>query len=180
MKRIIGLDVGDKTLGVAVSDELGLTAQGVTVHRRSSLAADMAVLCAMCTRYEAMAIVVGLPKNMDGSLGSQAQKTLAFSEQVRQACGVPVIAWDERLTTQAAERVLLEANATRRHRKQVRDRIAAQLILQSYLDWRARHPSAPLSMPAQIPMSPERLPPEDETTEAEHDEMWKPNTDGQR
>jgi putative Holliday junction resolvase len=180
MKRIIGLDVGDKTLGVAVSDELGLTAQGVTVVRRSSVSADVAVLYAMCTSYEAMAIVVGLPKNMDGSLGSQAQKTLAFSERIRQACRVPVIAWDERLTTQAAERVLLEANATRRHRKHVRDRLAAQLILQSYLDWRARHPSAPLAMPVQIPASPERFPPENETTEAEHDDMWKPNTNCQR
>jgi putative Holliday junction resolvase len=180
MKRILGLDVGDKTLGVAVSDELGLTAQGVTVRRRSSLADDMAFLCEMRTRYEATAIVVGLPKNMDGSLGSQAQKTLAFIARVRQACAVPVIAWDERLTTQAAERVLLEANTSRRRRKQVRDRLAAQFILQSYLEWRARHPSTPLSTPGQMPPSRKGFPPEDETAEAEHHEMWKPDTDQQR
>jgi putative holliday junction resolvase len=180
MKRIIGLDVGDKTLGVAVSDELGLTAQGLTVHRRSSFADDMTFLCAIRDMYEAMAIVVGLPRNMDGSLGAQAQKTLAFIDRVRQACAVPVIAWDERLTTQAAERVLLEANTSRRRRKQVRDRLAAQLILQSYLEWRTRYPSAPLSTPAQLPPSPKRFPPEDETAEAEHDHMWKPDTDRQR
>jgi putative Holliday junction resolvase len=176
MKRIIGLDVGDNTLGVAVSDELGVTAQGLTVRRRSALGDDLAFLCAICTRYEAEAIVVGLPRNMDGSLGSQAQKTLAFIDRIRQACAVPVIAWDERLTSQAAERVLLAANTSRRRRKQLRDRLAAQLILQSYLDWRARQPSPSLSTPAGMPALPKRFPPKDETAEAEHDEMWKPDT----
>ena len=141
MKRILGLDVGDKTIGVAVSDELGLTAQGVTVRQRSSLAADMTFLRDTCAQYEVAAIVVGLPKNMDGSLGSQAQKTLAFIEHVRRVSAVPVIAWDERLTTQAAERALLETNTSRRRRKAVRDRLAAQLILQSYLEWRTWHPA---------------------------------------
>ncbi len=180
MKRIMGLDVGDKTLGVAISDELGLTAQGVTAYRRTSLADDMAFLCGIRARYEATAIVVGLPKNMDGSLGLQAQKTLAFSERIRRACGVPVIVWDERLTTQAAERVLLEGNASRGRRKRVRDRLAAQLILQSYLEWRRRHPAAPLPTPAQIPPSPKSFPPEDETAEPKHDEMRNPDTDRQR
>jgi putative Holliday junction resolvase len=82
--------------------------------------------------------VVGLPKNMDGSIGPQAQKTQAFAQQVRQECAVPIVEWDERLTTRQAERVLLEADASRRRRKQVRDKLAAQLILQNYLDWRAR------------------------------------------
>jgi len=149
MKRILGLDVGDKTLGVAVSDELGWTAQGVTVHRRSSLAADLAFLRETCAVYDVAAIVVGLPKNMDGSLGSQAQKTLAFIEHVRRASAVSVIAWDERLTTQAAERALLETNTSRRRRKEVRDRLAAQFILQSYLDWRLRHPSDSVLIPEQ-------------------------------
>jgi putative Holliday junction resolvase len=180
MKRILGLDVGDKTLGVAVSDELGLTAQGVTVRQRSSLADDLAFLCEMRALYEAAAIVVGLPKNMDGSLGSQAQKTLAFMERVCQACTVPVIAWDERLTTQAAERVLLEANTSRRRRKLVRDRLAAQFILQSYLEWRTRHPSAPLPLPAPHPPSRKGFPPEDEPAEAEDDEMRKPDPEQQR
>jgi putative Holliday junction resolvase len=89
MKQILGLDVGDKTLGVAVSDELGLTAQGVTVHRRTSMADDVAFLREMCALYEVAAIVVGLPKNMDGSLGPQAQKTLAFIERIRRACRRP-------------------------------------------------------------------------------------------
>ncbi len=152
MKRVLGLDVGDNTLGVAVSDELGLTAQGVTVHRRTSMANDLAFLREMCALHEVAAVVVGLPKNMDGSLGPQAQKTLAFIERVRRACAIPVIAWDERLTTQAAERALLEANARRRRRQAVRDRLAAQLILQSYLEWRTRHPSAPLAGPDQSPL----------------------------
>jgi putative holliday junction resolvase len=180
MKRILGLDVGDKTLGVAVSDELGWTAQGVTVHRRSSLAADLAFLRETCAVYDVAAIVVGLPKNMDGSLGSQAQKTLAFIEHVRRASAVSVIAWDERLTSQAAERTLLETNTSRRRRKEVRDRLAAQLILQSYLDWRLRHPPDSVVSPEQLPALHEGFPPEDDTTEGKRDEMRKPDADQQR
>ena len=180
MKRILGLDVGDKTIGVAVSDELGLTAQGVTVRQRSSLAADMVFLRETCAQYEVAAIVVGLPKNMDGSLGSQAQKTLAFIEHVRRVSAVPVIAWDERLTTQAAERALLETNTSRRRRKAVRDRLAAQLILQSYLEWRTRHPSETALAPGQIPQLGEGFPPENETAQAEGDEMRNPDAEQQR
>jgi putative holliday junction resolvase len=180
MKRILGLDVGDKTLGVAVSDELGLTAQGVTVHQRSSLAADMAFLRETCALYEVSAIVVGLPKNMDASLGAQAQKTLAFIEQVRRGSAVPVIPWDERLTTRAAERALLETNMSRRRRKAVRDRLAAQLILQSYLEWRARHPSAAALPSGQIPPLYEGFPPENDTAEPQRDEMREPDAEQQR
>jgi putative Holliday junction resolvase len=140
MKRVIGLDVGDKTIGVAVSDELGLTAQGVTTCRRTSLAADLEFLRQVIAQYAASALIVGLPKNMDGSLGPQAQKTLAFIERLRQGCAIPVVAWDERLTTREAERVLLAANTSRQRRKRVRDRLAAQLILQSYLEWLRLHP----------------------------------------
>lgn len=135
MNRLLGLDVGDKTLGVAVSDALGITAQGVTVYRRTSLAADLAFVQQMLNEYEGVAIVVGLPRNMDGSIGPQAKKTLAFIARLRQSCAIPIISWDERLTTREAERVLLAANTSRRRRKEVRDRLAAQLILQSYLDW---------------------------------------------
>ena len=180
MKRILGLDVGDKTLGVAVSDELGWTAQGVTVRQRSSLAADMVFLRDTCALYEVAAIVVGLPRNMDGSLGSQAQKTLAFIEHLRRASALPVIAWDERLTTQAAERALLETNASRRRRKAVRDRLAAQFILQSYLEWRARHPSAAELTPDQASLLREGFPPEHDTAEAQGDEMGKPDAEQQR
>jgi putative Holliday junction resolvase len=152
MRRIIGLDVGDKTLGVAVSDELGWTAQGVIVHGRTSLAADLAFLREMIARYDAAAVVVGVPKNMDGSLGPQAQKTLAFIKRVRQMYPIPVVPWDERLTTRQAERVLLEANTSRQRRKQVRDRLAAQLILQSYLEWRTRYPdSSPTADEQELP-----------------------------
>jgi len=140
MTRILGLDVGDKTLGIAVSDELALTAQGVTVRQRTRLAEDLAYLRDLLQHYNVHEVVVGLPKNMDGSLGPQAQKTLAFIERVRESLAVPVMAWDERLTTQQAERVLLEADTSRRRRKQVRDKLAAQLILQAYLEWRRRHP----------------------------------------
>jgi putative holliday junction resolvase len=177
MRRILGLDVGEKTLGIAVSDELGLTAQGVTVRRRSSWADDRVFLRDLLARYDVEAIVVGLPKNMDGSLGPQARKTLAFVERLQQACAVPVLVWDERLTTQVAERVLLEANTTRHRRKQVRDRLAAQLILQSYLDWRIRHPSAPLPRHAQINPSRIDFPPEDKTAEPERDEMGQPDAE---
>jgi putative Holliday junction resolvase len=180
MKRILGLDVGDKTLGVAVSDELGLTAQGVTVHRRSSLAADMAFLRETCALYEVSSIVVGVPKNMDGSLGAQAQKTLAFIAQVRRRSAVPIIPWDERLTTQATERALLETNTSRRRRKTVRDRLAAQLILQSYLEWRARHPSGAALPTRQIRPLYEGFPPENDAAEPQRDEMREPDTEQQR
>jgi putative Holliday junction resolvase len=139
MKRLLGLDVGDRTIGVAVSDELGITAQGVGVHQRASWATDLTYLGALLRRYDPAAIVVGLPKNMDGSLGSQAQKTLAFIARMRQAYNIPVIAWDERLTTRLADRILLAGNTSRRRRKHVRDQLAAQLILQTYLEWRSQH-----------------------------------------
>jgi putative pre-16S rRNA nuclease len=179
MKRLLGLDVGDKTLGVAVSDELGLTAQGLAVRQRTTLAADLTVLRETCSRYEVEAIVVGLPKNMDGSLGGQAQKTLAFIEHVRRAVAVPVIAWDERLTTQAAERALLETNTSRRRRKVLRDRLAAQLILQSYLDWRRQHPGTAGPVSAQDPHLHEGFAPENDAAEAKRDEMRRPNADQQ-
>jgi putative Holliday junction resolvase len=180
MKRILGLDVGDKTLGVAVSDELGWTAQGLTVRQRASLAADLAFLRELCATYEVATIVVGLPKNMNGSLGPQAQKTLAFIERVRQAYGVPVTAWDERLTSRAAERALLETNTSRRRRKAVRDRVAAQFILQSYLEWHHQHASPFQAPPERSPELDEGLPPENHTAQDEGDDMRQPDTHQQR
>jgi len=180
MTRIIGLDVGDKTLGVAISDELGMTAQGVTVHKRTTASADLAFLRDIVSRYDATAIVVGLPKNMDGSLGPQAQKTLVFIERIRQACAIPVFTWDERLTTREAERVLLEANTSRRRRKQVRDRLAAQLILQSYLDRHTRPPDTMCSVDDNTALLNTGLPPKDKTAETEHDEMRQPDANHQR
>jgi putative holliday junction resolvase len=151
VRRVIGLDVGDKTLGVAVSDELGLTAQGVTTCRRTSFAADLEFLRRIIAQYAATVLVVGLPKNMDGTLGPQAQKTLAFVERLRHGCAIPVVTWDERLTTREAERVLLAANTSRQRRKQVRDRLAAQLILQSYLEWSRQHPDSSHSEDNTVP-----------------------------
>jgi putative pre-16S rRNA nuclease len=179
MKRLLGLDVGDKTLGVAVSDELGWTAQGLTVRQRTSLAADLAYVRELCASYEIAAIVVGLPKNMNGSLGPQAQKTLAFMDRLRQACGLTVTAWDERLTSQAAERALLETNTSRRRRKAVRDRVAAQFILQSYLEWHHRHASPLQELPAQIPLLGEGSPPENDTAQPEGDEVRQPDANEQ-
>jgi putative Holliday junction resolvase len=164
---------------MSVSDELGLTAQGLPVRQRTTLAADLTALRELCSRYAVEAVVVGLPKNMDGSLGGQAQKTLAFIEHARRAVTVPVIAWDERLTTQAAERALLEANMSRRRRRTLRDRLAAQLILQSYLDWRRQHPgtaAAGFTRPADLH---EGFAPENDAAEAERDEVRRPNADQQ-
>ena len=132
--RILGLDVGDRRIGVAVSDELALFAQGLFVLERRSLAADMAALQEVMSDYDASRIVVGMPRNMNGSYGPQADKTAAFMERLERSCNLPCIAWDERLTTQQAERVLITANQRRRKRKTLRDKLAAQLILQNYLD----------------------------------------------
>ena len=132
--RILGLDVGDRRIGVAVSDELALFAQGLFVLERRSLAADTTALQKVMREYDVTRIVVGMPRNMNGSYGPQADKTAAFVGCLEQSCNLPCIAWDERLTTQQAERVLLAAHQRRSKRKAVRDKLAAQLILQSYLD----------------------------------------------
>lgn len=132
--RIGGLDVGDRRIGVAVSDEMGWTAQGLEVLTRSQLAADLEALRACLAPYEPSTIVVGLPKNMNGTIGPQAEKVLAFARAVESALGVPVVMWDERLSTVGAERVLLEADLSRAKRRKVIDKAAAVFILQGYLD----------------------------------------------
>ncbi|HBK84494.1 MAG TPA: Holliday junction resolvase RuvX [Firmicutes bacterium] len=132
MQRILGLDVGNKTIGVAASDPLGLTAQGVTVLRRSSLAADLEALQELLDRYQASEVAVGLPLNMNGSKGPQAEVAEAFGNALA-AKGVTVNYVDERLSTVAAERALLAGDVRRSKRKNVIDMIAAQLILEVYL-----------------------------------------------
>jgi len=132
--RIGGLDVGDRRIGVAISDELGWTAQGLEVVQRTRLEADLAALRACFASYEPSTIVVGLPKNMNGTLGPQARKVLAFAADLERALGVPIVLWDERLSTVGAERVLLEADLSRAKRKRVIDKAAAVFILQGYLD----------------------------------------------
>lgn len=132
--RYIGLDVGDKTIGVAVSDPLGYTAQGVTTVRRKSLEQDLENLRELIRSYEIQGFVVGLPKNMNGTIGPQAEKAMAFGEVLKETFGYPVIFWDERLTTMAAHRVMIEADFSRKKRKGLVDKIAATYILQGYLD----------------------------------------------
>jgi len=132
--RIGGLDVGDRRIGVAISDEKGWTAQPLHVLTRTNLDADLAALSACFSPYTPSCIVIGLPKNMNGTIGPQAQKVLAFARLVEEALGIPVVMWDERLSTIGAERTLLEADLSRAKRRKVIDRAAAAFILQGYLD----------------------------------------------
>ena len=138
----MGLDVGTKTVGVAVADELGLTAQPITVVRRSSLKKDLADLLALARERSVDRFVVGLPLNMDGSEGPRAQATRKFGDALATASGLPIIYQDERLTTVAAERALLEADVSRARRREVIDQVAATIILQGGLDAQPRSPHA--------------------------------------
>lgn len=128
----MGLDLGDRTIGVAVSDLMGWTAQGVETIRRSP--GELERLKDLVKHYEVEKFVIGLPKNMDGTLGPRAEKSLEFKTRLERELGLPVETWDERLTTMAAERTLLEADLSRAKRKKVIDKMAAVLILQGYLD----------------------------------------------
>ena len=135
--RILGLDFGSKTVGVAVSDGLLLTAQGVeTIERKdeSKLRKTCARIEELIAEYEVTEIVLGLPKNMNNTEGERVEKTKAFGEMLERRTGLLVHYWDERLTTVAAEQILMESGVRRENRKAVIDKIAAGLILQGYLD----------------------------------------------
>lgn len=135
--RILGLDYGSKTVGVAVSDPLGLTAQSVeTIWRKqeNKLRQTLARIEELAAEYQAEKIVLGLPKNMNNTIGERAEKTLEFREMLERRTGLPVVMWDERLTTVEAERTLMEASVRRENRKQYLDQLAAVFILQGYLD----------------------------------------------
>jgi putative holliday junction resolvase len=132
--RVMGLDYGDKTIGVALSDELGWTAQGLEVIRRRTPEHDLERLKEIIAQYDVAEIVVGLPKNMNNSIGPRGEICIAFSEELKQKLHVPVHMWDERLTTVSATRTLLEADVSRKKRKAVIDKMAAALILQGYMD----------------------------------------------
>ena len=135
--RILGLDFGSKTVGVAVSDGLLLTAQGVeTIERKdeNKLRKTCARIEELIAEYEVTEIVLGLPKNMDNTEGDRVEKTKAFGEMLERRTGLPVHYWDERLTTVAAEQILMESGVRRENRKAVIDKVAAGLILQGYLD----------------------------------------------
>ena len=139
--RIMGLDFGSKTVGVAVSDPLGITAQGVEIIRRkeeNKLRQTYARIEELILEYQVEEIVLGLPKNMNATEGERAQLTREFQDRLERRTGLPVKLWDERLTTVAADQARMEAGIRREHRKDYVDRIAASLILQGYLDCKAR------------------------------------------
>jgi putative Holliday junction resolvase len=132
--RILGLDVGDVRIGVAVSDPLGVIAQPLASVRRISVSKDVEFIKHLAEENEAGKIVVGIPKTLDDEVGIQAQKVLDFADSLGKALEIPIVLWDERLTTAEAERALIEADMSRRKRKKVIDKVAAVLILQGYLD----------------------------------------------
>lgn len=132
--RILGLDIGDRTIGVAISDPLGLTAQGITTVKRKGIERDIEEIKNICSEYGVEKIVAGLPKNMNGTLGPQSEKVKSVCEVLEANLGIEIIMWDERLTTVAAHRLMLEADLSREKRKKIVDKIAATYILQGYLD----------------------------------------------
>ena len=135
--RIMGLDYGTKTVGVAISDALGLTAQGIeTIQRKeeNKLRRTLARIEELVSEYEVEKIVLGFPKHMNNDIGERAEKSLEFRDMLARRTGLEVIMWDERLTTVEAERTLIESNVRRENRKKYIDKIAAIFILQGYLD----------------------------------------------
>ena len=137
MIRIMGLDFGSKTVGVAISDPLFLTAQGIEIVRRKApgkLRQTLARINELKEEYEVGKIVLGFPKNMNNTIGDRAEKSLEFAEMLKRRTGLPVVMWDERLTTVAANRTLMESGVRRENRKEHIDQIAAVFILQGYLD----------------------------------------------
>lgn len=135
--RILGLDFGSKTVGVAISDPLGITAQGVEIIRRQSenkLRQTLARIEEIISEYGAEKIVLGLPKNMNDTCGDRVDRALEFKAMLERRTGLEVITWDERLTTVSADKAMMEAGIRRERRKDYVDMIAAQFILQGYLD----------------------------------------------
>ena len=132
--RIMSLDVGSRTIGIACSDALLMTAQGIETIRRTSLEKDFNRLQELIAEYEVHELVVGMPKNMNGTKGERAEKTEDFVEKMKEVIDLPVTYWDERLSTVMAERQLIAADVSRKKRKSVIDKMAAVVILQGYLD----------------------------------------------
>jgi putative Holliday junction resolvase len=134
--RYLGLDVGDRTIGVAVSDETATLATGLATIRRVGPRKDVKAIARLVSERAVGEVVVGLPRRLDGTVGAQAQKVLDFMDELRESVRIPVVAWDERFTSVIAQQALVEADVSRRDRKAVVDKVAAILILQSYLDYR--------------------------------------------
>jgi len=130
----MGLDIGSRTIGVAVSDELGITAQGLKTIKRRSMEEDLKEISQIIAEFKINKIVVGLPKSMNGTIGSQAETVLQWMKDVKEKIDLPMDSWDERFSTVEATRTLLQADLSRRKRKGVIDKVAAVLILQGYLD----------------------------------------------
>ena len=135
--RVMGLDYGSKTIGVAISDPLGLTAQGIEIIRReeeNKLRKSLRRIEELIKEYQVEEIVLGFPKNMNNTIGERAEKSLQLKETLERRCKLPVIMWDERLTTVEANRTLMESKVRRENRSKYVDMIAAVFILQGYLD----------------------------------------------
>lgn len=141
-ERILGIDLGERRIGLALSDPLALTAQGLPTLTVKSFEEAVGKVAETARKNRAITIVVGLPLNLNGRAGCQARKAYQFGERLQQKLDINVVYWDERLSSQAAERVLLQAGLRRRRRKYERDKLAAQIILQSYLD-RQKHEDLP-------------------------------------
>ena len=134
--RILALDVGRKRIGLAVSDPLGFTAQGLMVLERRDWDQDIDRLLKIARPYQVQEVLVGLPRHLNGRLGEQAEEIMALAQALGEALQAKVVTWDERLSTVEAERLLIEADMSRRRRRRVVDQVAATLILQAYLDSR--------------------------------------------
>ena len=132
--RILGLDIGSKTIGVAVSDPLGWTAQGVTTIKRDCYTKDVEAVMKICKEYGVETIVAGMPKNMNGTIGPSGEMVKNLCEQIEKSFDGKIEFWDERLKTVAAHRAMIEADLSRAKRKKIVDKIAATYILQGYLD----------------------------------------------
>ncbi|GAC43379.1 Holliday junction resolvase RuvX [Paenibacillus popilliae] len=136
--KILGLDYGDRKIGVAVSDAFGWTAQGLEVIVRRKPEDDLRRIGDIIKEHGVEEIVIGLPKNMNGTIGPRGELSMSYAEILKQSFGLPVHLWDERLSTVSAERALLEADVSRKKRRQVIDKMAATIILQTYLDYQSR------------------------------------------
>ena len=136
--RFLGLDIGSKRIGLALSDELGITAQGLPTLTRTTLGNDIRKLLEIANQHDVKKIVIGLPKNMNGTLGKSAEQVLTFIQEMKVKTAIPVDVWDERLSTVAVTRTLVSANVSRRRRKEVVDKLAAVYILQGFLDSQKR------------------------------------------
>jgi putative Holliday junction resolvase len=134
--RILGLDVGEKKIGISLSDPTGIIAQGLKLYRRDVLRKDLTELKAIVDDHDVKEIVIGLPRDLSGGMGKKAQEITAFSEEVKKHFTLPVVLWDERFTTNEAHRIFEMANVSHKKRRPFLDVMASQLILQGYLDAR--------------------------------------------